>query len=79
MISRSDLSRLVPLDGSVPAKTFVIEVHAGDALAYLSDIAGPECVEPTNDAYLWRLFVPDAGEFLVDRLCSRFHVASGSN
>lgn len=72
MISRSDLSRLVPLDGSVPAKTFVLEVHTDDALAYLSDIAGPEYVEPTSDAYLWRLFVPNAGEFLVDRLDQRF-------
>jgi hypothetical protein len=72
VISRSDLSRLVPLDGSVPAKTFVLEVHAEDPLAYLSDIAGANAVEQTNDAYLWRIFVPNAGEFLVDGLDQRF-------
>ena len=71
MISRSDLGRLVPLDGSVPAKTFVLEVHAEDPLAYLNEI-GADNVEPTDDAYLWRLFVPNAGEFLVDGLDQRF-------
>ncbi len=71
MISRSDLGRLVPLDGPVPAKTFVLEVHTEDPLAYLNEI-GTDNVEPTDDAYLWRLFVPDAGEFLVDGLDQRF-------
>ncbi|HMH91924.1 MAG TPA: hypothetical protein VK586_12680 [Streptosporangiaceae bacterium] len=71
MISRSDLSRLIPLDGSVPAKTFVIEVHTDDPPTYLEEIA-PGGVEPTEDAYLWRLSVPEAGEFLVDGLDRRY-------
>jgi hypothetical protein len=49
MISRADLGRLVPLDGPVPAKTFVIEVHADDPTAYLDELA-PHGVEPTDDA-----------------------------
>jgi hypothetical protein len=71
MISRSDLGTLVPLDGPVPAKTFVVEVHTDDPPAYLADLAA-DPVEPTDDAYLWRLSVPDAGDFLVDNLDRRF-------
>ncbi|MGH3404694.1 MAG: hypothetical protein ACRDRJ_19650 [Streptosporangiaceae bacterium] len=71
MISRSDLGRLVPLDGPVPAKTFVIEVHADDPSAYLDELA-PHSVEPTDDAYLWRVAVPGTGEFLADGLDQRF-------
>ncbi len=71
MIDRSDLGRLVPLDGPVPAKTFVLEVHTDDPAAYLLEI-GAGHVEPTDDAYLWRLFVPNTGEFLVDGLDRRF-------
>jgi hypothetical protein len=71
MISRSDLGTLVPLDGPVAAKTFVIEVHTDDPPAYLADLAAGY-VEPTDDAYLWRLSVPDAGDFLVDNLDQRF-------
>jgi hypothetical protein len=71
MISRSDLGTLVPLDGPVAAKTFVIEVHADDPSAYLADLTGDR-VEPTDDAYLWRLSVPDVGDFLVDNLDQRF-------
>jgi hypothetical protein len=71
MISRADLGQLVPLDGPVPAKTFVIEVHTDDSAAYLAELA-PHSVQPTDDAYLWRLSVPGAGEFLVDGLDQRF-------
>lgn len=71
MIGRSDLGRLIPLDGTVPAKTFVIEVHADDPATYLGELASGG-VEPTSDAYLWRLPVPGAGEFLVDGLDQRF-------
>jgi hypothetical protein len=89
MINRSDLGRLVPLDGSVPAKTFVVEVHTDDPAAYLTQLATNSdvdaggrvgrldelvtgSVEPTDDAYLWRLSVPGTGEFLVDGLDQRF-------
>ena len=40
MTNRSDLSIMVPVDGSVPAKTFVLEVHTDDPAAYLTEIAG---------------------------------------
>jgi hypothetical protein len=72
VIGRSDLSSLIPLDGSVPAKTFVLEVHTEDPLSYLSDLAGTNAVEQTSDAYLWRISVPNVGEFLADGLDQRF-------
>src|SRR5258708_28902446 len=71
MTGRSDLSRWVPLDGATPAKTFVLEVHADDAAEYLTEIANPYAVDPTDDAYLSRVLTPE-GEFWVDRLNSRF-------
>ncbi len=39
MTGRSDLSRHIPLDTAVLAKTFVLEVHAADPLVYLHKIA----------------------------------------
>jgi hypothetical protein len=69
---RSDLGRLIPLDGPAPAKTFVLEVHTDDPAAYLSEIGERQFVEATDDAYLWRLAVPGSGEFLVDDLDRRF-------
>src|SRR5260370_31901412 len=74
MTSRSDLSRMVPLDGAVPAKSFVLEVHTDDPHAYLAEIAGRGNVEDTDDAFLSRVFAPPAGEFWVDRLEPRFWV-----
>lgn len=74
MTSRSDLSRKVPLDGTVPAKSFVLEVHTDDPHAYLAEIAGRGNVEDTDDAFLSRIFAPHAGEFWVDRLEARFWV-----
>ena len=71
MTGRSDLSRHIPLDGTALAKTFVLEVHADDALMYLREIASPFMVEPTDDVFLSRLVTRD-GEFWVDRLNSRF-------
>jgi hypothetical protein len=65
---------MVPMDGSVPAKSFVLEVHAEDPDAYLAEIAGRGNVEATDDAYLSRVFTPAAGEFWVDRLQPRFWV-----
>jgi hypothetical protein len=74
MTSRSDLSWLVPLDGAVPAKSFVLEVHTDDPHAYLTEIAGRGNVEDTDDAFLSRVFAPPAGEFWIDRLEPRFWV-----
>lgn len=72
MINRSDLPRLIPMDGPGPAKTFVLEVHTDDPPAYLADIGGSRFLQATDDAYLWQLSVPDAGEFLVDGLDQRY-------
>lgn len=74
MTSRSDLSLMVPLDGAVAAKSFVLEVHTDDPHAYLAEIAGRGMVEDTEDAFLSRVFAPPAGEFWVDRLDPRFWV-----
>jgi hypothetical protein len=74
MTTRADLSHKVPLDGTVPAKSFVLEVHTDDPHAYLAEIAGEGNVEDTQDAYLSRIFPPTAGEFWVDRLQARFWV-----
>jgi hypothetical protein len=73
MMNRADLARRVPLDGAVPAKSFVLEVHTDDPPGYLSEIAGLGNVEPTKDIYLSRVLVPH-GEFWVDRLQQRFWV-----
>jgi hypothetical protein len=74
MTSRSDLSTKVPVDGSVPAKSFVLEVHTDDPDAYLAEIAGRGNVHGTDDAFLSRVFAAPAGEFWVDRLQPRFWV-----
>ena len=74
MTSRSDLSTKVPVDGNVPAKAFVLEVHTDDPDAYLAEIAGRGNVQDTDDAFLSRVFAPSDGEFWVDRLQPRFWV-----
>lgn len=74
MMTRADLARRVPIDGAVPAKSFVVEVHTDDPPAYLSEIAGQGNAEPSEDAYLSRVLVPAQGEFWVDRLQQRFWV-----
>lgn len=74
MTSRSDLSGKVPVDASVPAKAFVLEVHTDDPVAYLCEIAGRGNVQDTDDAFLSRIFTHPAGEFWVDRLQPRFWV-----
>jgi hypothetical protein len=74
MTTRADLSRNIPLDGPVPAKSFVLEVHTDDPRSYLAEIAGQGNVEDTQDAYLSRVFTSAAGEFWVDRLQPRFWV-----
>ncbi len=74
MTSRSDLSVKVPVDGDVPAKAFVLEVHTDDPDAYLTEIAGRGNVQDTDDAFLSRVLAPTAGEFWVDRIQPRFWV-----
>jgi hypothetical protein len=70
--ARADLQQRVPLNGPVPAKTFVLEVHTDDPGVYLEEVAGKGNVHRTDDVYLSRVFAKDAGEFWVDRLNPRF-------
>lgn len=72
MTGRADLQDRVPLDGLVPAKTFVLEVHTDSPREYLDEIAGATNVHPTADVYLSRVHVREAGDFWVDRLNPRF-------
>ena len=58
----------------MPAKSFVLEVHTDDPHAYLTQIAGQDNVEDTDDAFLSHVFAPAAGEFWVDRLQPGFWV-----
>jgi hypothetical protein len=74
MTTRSELSVRVPVDGSVPAKAFVLEVHTDNPDAYLADIAGPGNVQATDDAFLSHVLAPPGGDFWVDRLQPRFWV-----
>ena len=73
MSARASLARYLPMDSSVPLKTFVIEVHTDEPESYLEDLAGRHNVEPTADVFLSRVDVPgDHGVFWVDRLNPRF-------
>ncbi len=74
MTTRAALSEILSFDASVPTKTFVIEAHPdGDATQLLRDFSEPGCLEETEDAYLFRLWVPDAQNcFWVDQLNERF-------
>jgi hypothetical protein len=74
MTARADLSEVLTLDPLSPTKTFVVEVHsAGDPVALLAEMATAGSLQPTDDAYLYRLGVPDTdGCFWVDQLDERF-------
>lgn len=74
MTTRGDLSKVLTLDPSAPTKTFVVEAHPeGSSDRLLSEIAGSGNLRPTDDAYLYRLEVPHAGDcFWVDQLDERF-------
>lgn len=74
MTTREDLSEILSFDASAPTKTFVIEAHPkDDAANLLEELSGPAYLEQTEDAYLFRLWVPDAdGCFWVDQLDARF-------
>lgn len=71
MTARADMATSLSLSSSTPTKTFVVEVHTDDAVAYLDDLVSPHQVEPTDDAYLFRAHLPE-GEFWVDQLDERF-------
>jgi hypothetical protein len=72
--TRADLSEILSADASAPTKTFVIEAHpASDSTLLLQELAGPKCLEVTDDAFLFRLWVPGEEDcFWVDQLDERF-------
>jgi len=65
------MARHLSLSPSSPTKTFILEVHSADPEEYLRDLAGPQRIEPTEDAYLFRVYRPE-GVFWVDQLDERF-------
>ncbi len=71
MTTRADMARDLLLSPSSPTKTFVLEVHTDEPEEYLRDIGGPYRVEPTEDAYLFRVHRPE-GVLWVDQLDERF-------
>jgi len=69
--TRADMADDLALNPSAPTKTFVLEVHADDPVAYLADLAGDARLEETEDAFLFRLVLSE-GAFWVDQLDERF-------
>jgi hypothetical protein len=65
------MARHLLLSPSSPTKTFVLEVHTDEPEEYLRDIGGSLSVEPTDDAYLFRVHRPE-GTLWVDQLDERF-------
>jgi hypothetical protein len=73
MSSRADLSRFLPMDSSLPLKTFVLEVHTDEPEVYLEDLAGRGNVDLSEDAFLSRVRLREnQGVLWVDRLNPRF-------
>ncbi|MEV1109748.1 hypothetical protein AB0I95_13975 [Micromonospora sp. NPDC049751] len=71
MSSRAAMAEALTLNPASPTKTFVLEAHTDEPGAYLEDLAGQSNVEPTGDAYIYRLHT-DNGSFWVDQLNPRF-------
>jgi hypothetical protein len=73
-MNRADLAGIISDDASTPTKTFVIEAHpARDCVQLLEQLAGPGHLERTDDAFLFRLWVPEQDDyFWVDQLNKRF-------
>jgi hypothetical protein len=69
--TRANMADELALNPSAPTKTFVLEVHADDPVAYLADLAGDARFEETADAFLFRLVLGEAA-FWVDQLDERF-------
>ena len=63
MTNRADMSRQLALSSVSPVKTYVVEAHADDPAACLSDLPGR--VEPTEDAFLFRVATAKGHEQLV--------------
>src|SRR5450755_1908389 len=74
MTARAAMAGDLRLDPSSPTKTFVLDVHpdgATEPIEFLSHVVGDGLVEPTDDAWLYRVDVAD-GRFWVDQLDERF-------
>lgn len=71
MTARTAMALDLGLKASAPTKTFVLEVHSTEPVAYLEDLVGRHNVEATADAYLFRART-DAATFWVDQLDERF-------
>jgi hypothetical protein len=71
MARREDMRSALALDPTSPTKTFVLEVHTQEPVAYLADMVGKTALERTDDAYLFRAYVGE-GVFWVDQLDERF-------
>jgi hypothetical protein len=71
MTTRADMSKGLSLRPSTPTKTFVLEVHSQDPVAYLRGLVGAGNVEETKDAFLFRVHLP-IGTVWVDQLDERF-------
>jgi hypothetical protein len=72
--TRSDLADILSTDASMPTKTFVVEAHTGTDPVELLEQISDECrLEATDDAFLFRLWIPEQQDcFWVDQLNSRF-------
>lgn len=71
MTTRADMARHLLLNPSAPTKSFVLEVHTDEPTNYLHDLVSSSSVEATEDAYLFRVNLPN-GSFWVDQLDGRF-------
>jgi hypothetical protein len=73
MSSRADLARFLPMNSSLPLKTFVLEVHTTEPESYLEDLAGRGNVDSSDDAFLSKVYIREShGVLWVDRLNPRF-------
>jgi hypothetical protein len=71
MSARAAMADDLALDAGSPTKTFVLETHTDRPGTYLADLAGADNVEPTDDAFLFRVRT-EHGRFWVDQLNGRF-------
>jgi hypothetical protein len=71
MTTRGDMAQRLSLSAGSPTKTFVLEVHTDEPIAYLADLVGSHNVEPTDDAFLFQVHLAE-DVIWVDQLDGRF-------
>ncbi len=69
MTARAEMTESLALNPASPTKTYVVEAHATDPVEGLAGLPG--AIEPTDDAYLFRLVTPE-GPYWIDQLNERF-------